>query len=107
MQLHRLIGTNAPCTARGGDVRHRTRSSTPVPKPRAQSTMEELRRRSAGTAAETHDESRLGGLARTLGAGARWKISDATSLSLKGTREKREGEEAPSGALTLRASIRF
>ena len=47
------------------------------------------------------------GASRTWRAGARWKISEATSLSFEGTREERGGEEAPSGALMLRASVRF
>ena len=47
------------------------------------------------------------GGARTWRAGARWKLSDATSLSLEGTREERGGDEAPSDALMLRASVRF
>ena len=47
------------------------------------------------------------GAERTWRAGARWKISEATSLSLEGTREERGPDETPTGALTLRASIRF
>ena len=47
------------------------------------------------------------GDSRTWRGGARWKLSDATSLSLEGTREERGGDEAPSDALMLRASIRF
>ena len=47
------------------------------------------------------------GDSRTWRGGARWKLSDATSLSLEGTREERGGNEAPSDALMLRASIRF
>ena len=39
--------------------------------------------------------------------GARWKVSDATSLSLEGTHEERGGDEAPSDALMLRLSARF
>ena len=47
------------------------------------------------------------GNSRIWRAGARWKVSDTTSLSLEGTREERGGDEAPSDALMLRASVRF
>ena len=47
------------------------------------------------------------GGARTWRAGARWKLSDAASLSLEGTREERGGDEAPSDALMLRAAVRW
>ena len=44
---------------------------------------------------------------RTWRAGARWKVSDTTGLSLEGAREERGGDETPSDALMLRASVRF
>ena len=47
------------------------------------------------------------GNSRTWRAGTRWNVSDATSLSLEGTREERGGDEAPSDALMLRAQVRF
>ena len=47
------------------------------------------------------------GGAHTWRGGARWKVSDATSLSLEGTREERSGDEAPSDALMLRAAVRW
>ena len=47
------------------------------------------------------------GNSRTWRAGARWKVSDATSLSLEGAREERGGDEAPSDAVMLRLSARF
>ena len=47
------------------------------------------------------------GDSRTWRAGARWKLSDATSLSLEGTREERGGDEANTNAVMLRFSARF
>ena len=44
---------------------------------------------------------------RTWRAGARWIFSDAASLNLVGSREEHGGNEAPSDALMLRASVRF
>ena len=51
------IGTDAPCTPRGRDGRHRTHNTTRVPKPRAQSAVARRTRRGAGKAAGTHGES--------------------------------------------------
>ena len=84
MQLHRLIGTDPPCTPRGGDVRHRPQRSTCVANPRAQDTVEGLTRRGADTAAGTHRESRLGRIARALGAGARVTGTNGTSAPSAG-----------------------
>ena len=47
------------------------------------------------------------GGARTWRAGARWKLSNTTSLSLEGMREERGGDEGPSDALMLRAAVRW
>ena len=47
------------------------------------------------------------GGARTWRGGARWKLSDATSLNLEGTREERGGDEGAANALMLRASVRW
>ena len=47
------------------------------------------------------------GNSRTWRAGARWKVSDAASLSLERTREERGGDEADTNAVMLRFSARF
>ena len=47
------------------------------------------------------------GARRTWRAGARWKLSEAMSLHLEGTREEQGAAAAPADALTLRASVRF
>ena len=47
------------------------------------------------------------GGSRTWRAGARWKLSDTTSVNLEGTREERGGDEADTNAVMLRFSARF
>ena len=47
------------------------------------------------------------GGARTWRAGARWKLSQAMSVNLEGTREERGGAEGAANAMMLRASVRF
>ena len=47
------------------------------------------------------------GDSRTWRAGARWKVSDTTSLSLEGTREERGADEGAANALMLRAAVRW
>ena len=84
MQLHGLIGTDAPRTPRGRDGRHQTHNTTRVPNPCAQSAVAKLSRRGGGKAAGTHGEPRFGGIARALGAGARVTGTNGTSAPSAG-----------------------
>ena len=111
MQLHRLIGTDPPCTPRGGDVRHRPQRSTCVTSPHAQDTVEGLTRRGADTAAGTHRESRLGGIARALGAGARvaatWLVASCITLGVTSLATKAQAEVLVSNINQPRTTLGF
>ena len=112
MQLHRLIGTDPPCTPRRRDGRHGThRSTTRVPTPRAQGAVGGLTRRGADKAAGTLVQSHLGGLTRTLGAGARvaaaWLVASCITLGLASLATAAQAEVLVSNINQTRISAGF